>query len=591
MILELLRWRWNRMRRAKVAAALREVNERLDILTRNSERDFLAVGAKLEDILVRARAKAETLTCATDAVSGQQGQTLADTLDEVARWATQATNSADCGTLLEGLSPVVLAVNAPARSLKHTVRTLRVMGVVTRVESARLGSRASDFAALAGQVGGLAAGIDEKSDVILQAVESMGRLLEETRGTAAQLERRQQAELLRLVAECSIGLQELYSQQERVAAVSQSAQDGYQQVVTVVGDVVVALQVHDSTRQRVEHVRAALAQLVEGVSARPPSAGAEALSRAVELQAAQLREARQVFLDSVARIRAELDRLEETVAGFARLARELSGDSSPSQASGVEKHYAAVGSAIAEWAESRRGLASVAAKVSEACARMSGFVSEIENVGLRTLWLALNAEVQAVRLAESGAVMESVAEGIREVSQGASANAAGVGQGLREVEAAVGRVASGLGDERTAAGQVEAMASRINELGASLHRGNAEGQRMLASIADDGNALSREIAALRQSITVDQVMEQESSACLESLEGAVSQARLAARTSAPEHRSVLIGQVAKTYTMHAEREVHDSFFAGGSQPSKANAEKTAACPNAVSELGDNVELF
>ena len=159
----------------------------------------------------------------------------------------------------------------------------------------------------------------------------------------------------------------------------------------------------------------------------------------VALQSAQLREAREAFLAAVGKIKTELEAIGETFAGLAWTARELAGAAPGVTAHfdrDLERHAAGIEQAVAEWVASRRALGEAAGEVDRACASMSGFVAEIESVGQRMLRLALNAQIQAVHLAASGVVMEALAEGIREVSQKASASAAAAGESLREVETA-----------------------------------------------------------------------------------------------------------------------------------------------------------
>jgi methyl-accepting chemotaxis protein len=587
MIRETLRWRLNRPARARLAASLRKVSERLAVVAHLTEQDFLAVGGKLEGIVVRTRAEADKLATLLEAMGGEREDKLALALDEVSTWALQAERAAGCGEMLADLVAVVRTVSTPLIKLRSMVRSLRVMGVMTRIESARLGPEAAGFDVLAGEITALAADIDIKSDAILSAANGLCQLLEKSRETAAQLERRQQEELGTLMAASSAGLEDLRRERERIGAISLSARGGYEKVAAEIGEVVVALQFHDSTRQRIEHVDAALTELAEGFGGNSALIGAAPAVQGVQLQAAQLNEARQSFVAAADKIRTDLDGLRDTLGGFVQTARELAGTAGgggPSLAEGLERHFSSVGAAVSEWIASRRTLAEAAGKADRACIEMAGFISEIETVGIVMLRLALNAEIQAAQLARSGAVMETVAEGIREVSQEASESAGSAGLALRGVDVAARRLTETLNESADSGfGQAGGVASRIQEVVSELQSANAGNRRLLECIAGGGAALEQEIAALRDGFVADAVMSEISSACLESLdEVAATVGAMAGVVAAQAPAGGLdLGQA--SYTMHAEREVHASFTGAPPGP--------VLQPPSESDFGGNVELF
>ncbi len=585
MIAARLRWSLARPARTRLASSLREVNRSFEELTRSTEQDFLLVGGRLQEIVTRARTEAETLASLGGDLSGERRQALAESLDQVLAWAGQARQESDGTELFQELGGALAAVRTHLRDLKSMVRSLRVMGVVAAIESARLGERAAGFAALAGEVGGLASAIDEKAEAMLETAGALCGQLRRTRTRAGQLEQVQASDLLRTVTRCSRGLEVLRAEQERTEGVARQAQAEYKQVQAVIGEVVQSLQSHDATRQRIEHVELELEQLATRLDA-SKGGGAGVSPQIVELLATQLGEAARSFLDCVGDIRANLSRLAGTVRALARMARELLGrasDTGQSLTGEVEAHYSAVGSAIAEWTSARRALAGAASSVGEACARMSVHNAEIESVGVRMLWLALNAEVQAVQLAGSGAVMEAVAEGIRGVAQQASANAAAVSLALREVESRAQRLAAVLGGNgQSSVEGADILTARIRELEANLRARGVESSRLLEAIAAGSEVLAAEISTLSEGITAHEAMSSVSSRCLRSLEQIA-----ACPILATADRGANLHGLRDRYTMHAEREVHDSFAR-----TAAPAEDSPIAPPATgSEYGDNVELF
>jgi hypothetical protein len=581
-----LRWRLDRAGRADAASRLRAVNLRLGELMQSTEHDFLAVGGALDHISAGVRKQLETLQQFSQTPDGGEGKLLSGTLDEAVHWAGSRRQDSGWAGALGELLPLAEAIRSPLLDLGKTTRALRVMGVVARVEAARLGTRAAGFEALAEELGSLAGGVERRADAISEGVADLGAVLRGARSAMERLECRQREDLRRLLAESAAGLNEVRAGHERAAEVSAAASAGYGKVTDGVGEIFTALQFHDSTRQRLEHVQSALALLAAEIGGRRGIEPQVAV-RSLELQVAQLHESRRSFLDSVGKVKADLDGLSELARRFAGSARGLSETLEAHARAGAlsaRGRCEGVAEAIAEWIGSRKDLLGTAARVGESCARISAFTCEIEAVGVRMLWLALNAEVQAVALLESGTVMESVAECIRGVSQQAAANAARVAEGLQRMHAAVAGLTGRLrADGNGTVREAESVEANVRELARRLDAAGAGHTALLTAIAEGGELLATEIADLSGGITADQGMDGAAEECLAALGGVAALARQAAGRRSGEAAPLVSAR--ERYTMHAERAVHDSF-AG-----RTESAPPPAAAGSGSELGGNVELF
>lgn len=559
---------------------LRGVSQTLSSLSTSTEQDFLVVGGKLEEVVNGARQKADALCGLSAVVDGAQGQALTAALDQVTAWAGAAeTESSD--SALEELLKIARSLSRPLGNLKNTVQLLRAMGVLMLVESARLGSQTSDFHVLAEDVKALAASVDQKSDVILDAVDALSRLLRNAQATAIGLHREQQARMVRVVSESTAGLHDLHAEHDAIAEVSRNAQAGFQRVVSGIGNLVVSLQFHDSMRQRLEHIAEALTSVIDEESGSLASTAVPVL----ELQAAQLNDASCSFQKAMDQVRGNLKELKDTVANFAETAREIAANGSAHSAIEKDDRFSGISEVVAEWSESRRGLTEAAGEACRACSQMSGWAAEVETVGRHLFRLAVNAEVEAFRASSSGTVMVAVADTLRSVSRDASDCASGVIRVLREVEASATGLASSLaGDLASRSQRASDMAAQIRGAVSELRDKNSQSRSALHSIALDGDALAQEIAALQEGLTADRMLAETSSSCLDSLESVAAELRSAAGDPDAEQHAAMLHRALRTYTMQAEREVHESL-AGGV------AVVSAAASQSANELGDNVELF
>lgn len=568
-----------RARHDSIAANLTKVIESLRNLAGSTEQEFLKLGAELERFVAGAGEQRREIASMVDAINATSGAKLGQVLEDVSRWTAQVGVSQTHVRQLRQLVLIVRAVGDPLKSLDQAVRALRVTGVITRVESARLGSQSGGFDALAAEVASLADAIEAKSNAILEAVLGLCDFLQKTERGAAEFNSRQQAGIGAMMAECTGSFRELEDERLRVEDLTRSTQARYAALTSEIGNMVAGLQSHDSTRQRIEHIVEEL-----DTARRALAAGCSPSAELIELQTAQLDQTRSTFLEAVSGIQSDLGRFREIIAESTRAARELLGaraDAGPGFLGNLETHLAAIVSAVSEVSESRRAAASAASDVQQACTRMTGFVAEIETIGGRMLRLALNAEIQAVHLAGTGVVMEAVAEGIRSTSGSASQNARAAGQALRDVEATAAKM-NALAANEADMGMACELAAQVRQITSELHLAGQHSTRMLESIAEASQRLSAKIAVLEEGIAASQVFGELSESCIASLRE-ISTLLKPVRGKTKGAGATLARATTK-YTMRAEREVHNEFIGAG-------------CPHADpwapqgSEFGENVELF
>ena len=101
------------------------------------------------------------------------------------------------------------------------------------------------------------------------------------------------------------------------------------------------------------------------------------------------------------------------------------------------------------------------------------------------------------------------------------------------------------------------------------------------SLAAHGDALAGDIQALRSGVDVDRVLADISADCL----GALAKIDAPVRAGELAERRSALRRTEGSYTMHAERHVHDAFTGAGA------IRAAAPVSEVVSEFGVNVELF
>ena len=266
-----------------------------------TERKFLAIGNSIEQavaVLARLAATFEALVAAmqSDAViKAQQSLALA-----TAEAATRADAPANQAAALERLAQVTNAINVRITAMRQIARHVDILAINARLMSAGMGEAGDDFLGFAAEIRRSAKLAQDTLEQIGQELTNAGKQLAVARaGVLAFAERHGDA--LRTIPQRLAAAVETFRAREQLAAtaattVAARTADIHQQV----SGMIVALQLGDITRQRIEHmqeVAAALLQLASPASLAQsewrtlsPGTIATLLQAGCKLAAAQLRD-------------------------------------------------------------------------------------------------------------------------------------------------------------------------------------------------------------------------------------------------------------------------------------------------------------
>ena len=132
----------------------------LDHLNRNTEQDFLRIGDKLGEFIKAVNLISCDLKALASLISGEHGlrvsQALTSALDHSREMAARVEEG---NALLSGMRQESRLLKQNLSGFERTVSIFRTLGVLTRIETARLGSSGVDFGYLADDVKHLAADV------------------------------------------------------------------------------------------------------------------------------------------------------------------------------------------------------------------------------------------------------------------------------------------------------------------------------------------------------------------------------------------------------------------------------------------------
>ena len=622
---------------------LDQAGERIMEMTTGTEGEFLRIGEKLQDIHQRARAMSKLSGAAAEQLSGDSILSQMEGLKRILRQIGDENESSLGGSAtIASILQRLKEVHVHLESFDKIVRNLRVLCNLIRIESARLGNRHEGFAALGDDVQGLIAHVDTGSSTLRIRTEEIINLLAEHLALAQEFETSQQENTKLILDQSSRSIREMEMRHELSSQVIKDAAIRWKQISGSVGEVVSSLQFHDITRQRMEHVREGLMELLgegENASELPeresfitwPLRGGlknngkrdttEVISKAMvtcELQAAQLQHAREDFAGAGERIGENLYRISSAISVMSediQKAAGASGEKEDTYFSELEASLAKLMEAIGAFTEMNRKMSGSMLQVAHAMGEMASFIRDIQKVGIAMRITALNACIHAAHIGDSGLALGVLADSIHDLSvntEGSidiiSTNLASIGVEAESLARQGGRY-----DQERLERENTSLLDQVKSLMKPLRQMDEELSDLLQRFDSDGTALQQEIEEMAAYLRVHDEMDRGIGAVVTSLQEVTGEMRAALPAGSDLTKAAVLGDMAARYTMDQEREIHMAVTraapvaAIGILPMSAEEEverdshegtraDTESAPAPAEggddeDLGDNVDLF
>jgi hypothetical protein len=576
-----------------IEAVIAQQENALDRLSARIERQFIQIGetlpaqAALAQTLAHHGARLVTLSGGEGPATDPAAQAVAfanRTLASIAACSRERRELLECLGTYQARTARLLDEES---QVGRILAPLRVIQTFFRIESARLPAEMqSGFHALSSEIPKFEQQVRETFGRHAASLSDTCRHIEAARQqmhTDGEAQERtlqeDRSRLQRTLQDCAAGAHQLRERHQRLAELVNGVDREARQLV-------VSLQYQDITRQKMEHIRAALAGLRQPAGSGVARRGSrEHCGDVCALEAAQC--------DAV---RADLDRALGTIDRGARTIRDhLAGiaadgwsrDRFPAALAAAAQRVAAIETAL----DGIQALAPAAlAGTEQALAVIGSFETVAADVATTARdmaesmrLIALNAQVLAAQAGDAGAGLlvlaertYEISEEIRRVTEAISREFADASAALATVLAQRDRMEAHARDCRDA---FETEGVTVRE---ALARGREETVSAITAIADGLEQFARHHATITAALA-------DRAGLLESL-GKVrgDLAALAPRAGAssrPTDRPAA-AHLAQRYTMASEREVHAAVCGAAAVVDAASA-PAASAPG----LGDNVELF
>ncbi len=580
-----------RASREAIAGAVAE----LTLFQSGSEKVFLLAASRLGELQRQSRELVDSAKSAAGLSAGRGEKSPVEHLvQELAQLEQHlAVARAASGASIEPLRGVLSRLEKLAKSspeFRRFAQTLNMLSVNIHVENSRASGHRVGMETVAVDIRELGKRVEPRFAAILTQASSLRRLAEGALGATEQFLGRQSKSSADMIAEVRDGVASMRALASSAAAIADEAGVTSDNVVSSISQVLTSLQIHDVTRQMIEHaieelgafeqeVNASLAQ----VAARPEPWLAHA-SVLCQLEAAQLRSARRKLVAALGDIARNLGQVSGRLVGLGKATQKLERgeDLRGSPLEKISRGVAEATRTFEEHLEHEKQTGVAVERVSQTVQDIASGLRDIEGIGIEVKFIALNALIKSSMLGSQGRVLSVLSSAVRTLSVEVVQATQGVSKILKEIAAA----GVGLKDSAQAAQIAEgaAIASGLEEIVRELGRFHQRLRAGIAGLTTGGAQVQVEVDQL-----VQKLEEQTQAAdALEGIEDALERAGAAAAqlvSAAELARARDLSSAFARYTMHDERVTHQ----GVTQTKSAPAPQT---PNSQgSELGDNVELF
>lgn len=583
------------------------VIEMLRQMAGTTEDEFLQIGSRLQSFYQRSADISGMADQLVSVVSGENvasltfrlQQIMADMEEYLANARSRSSES--CCTL--GQVQVLLDnLSEPLEGFQKMNKSLRMLSISTKIESARLGEVGSGFVNLALDVEKLSYQVNEKSAAILAHRHLLATMISDNLVAVRSAGTDQDVMVSASLKGMSANLAELVAVNGRCTRFGSTVAAISTEVTDSLSEVVASMQMHDMTRQKFEHVVEALERLLGDLADVRISGTDSGHLRGLivetgdvcELQAAQLRFAAHELYTAVCTI---VDHLREIARRQSVIAQEtvtITGTTDSTGSSFVDvmsRGMAAVTAVLTSCATGDRHMSAIMKKVAQTIDEIAVFVTDIEAIGSEIDLIALNSQIKAALTGPEGAALGVLAEAIKRLSDEAVRQTNSVAETLTGIHAVTEHLLAYADNEEDQLGtRVASMQDELAVILQTMGTMNSEMYSVLSVLNERVLTLTGDVEQTTAGVDVHERTKVLADGALADLERIVIQSRQIEPAS--NEFKANLRHMEEHYTMESERHIHE-VMARKRSGQEAVVVRSAAnvTSNAASEFGDNVDLF
>jgi hypothetical protein len=565
------------------------------------EARFVNMGGRLGTAVDTIGTLTRTFDRLADELKGENLFGATQALSQImSRVAALSRVQDDGRTTLGKLAGLTSGIERRVLQIGKAVGNIGMLAINARIEAVKIGSAGIDFAGFTTEIGRTLQLARTSLDLFTGELRGVDGHLRRAVTSQLELAQRQAATIRSVPLRLAASIDAITDRGERAVAAASAVAQKSRQVGQSISNAVMALQIGDITRQRLEHVDYALGVIAvilapEGGAQRGRQddwSGLTARQRdalAIEcsgLLAAQVLDAADEFDHEVARILASIQDLATDAEAILQLGDAAVGATDDHRGTfigEVKGQVAEVDALLKGLGAARRDADAVAVSVSEATTRLVGHAGTLWSLEEDIRIMGLNTSLKCGRLGDSGRPLMVIAQELRVYSNQIAVEASAVTAALDGMVSEAGSLSGG--DQRETTADIVAVATIMAESVSRLQEAGESLADALATLAHDTEG----VAELLRDTAARAVQHEELSASLRSVAANLANATMVADqgdASATAEADRMMELIMGSYTMQRERMVHDRHSPGRPDAAAAVIPKAATRQTTPVEFED-----
>ncbi len=588
--------------RKNISKNLSSIKSLIEEIITNSENDFISIGSYLRTFLNESKAITNASITSVKVLSEDLFSKgiieLEELLEQLNSYLNRFSNEIkidkeDLTIVLENC----VQINDEVSQFRNIVKQLKILGVSTKIESERLGSRDLGFMALANGVETLSEVIDKKSTEIKKQSAFLITEINSIIRNLTKIEHVQSEQSELILNTTSSAIEIFRSKNSKCCHILNGISESSEDVSINISEVVTSIQMHDITRQKFEHVNSAVELIGEKTNANLHIEENELIENLYQtkdtcyLQAAQVQDANSEFCKSVLAIIDSLRIVEESVTRMFEFSNELfitNIQSSGGSFLEMEEKLSFILDELIKNIKLSTELSRSIIGIINIVERLTKVISEIEELGAEIEIIALNSRIRSIRTGNEGLALSVISEAIQNLSIRTKELSSKINLFLRKINVAAIKLKNSSSEEirKINSDELTSFDIEIKNLLDKLQISEKDEASSLETMKIKVANLKNSITELLSNLSIQEKVNHISNKCIDLFGEIIKEIELL-----PEIESVNKINIAShlnLYTMNREREIHESLLSESKySPIKTNNRNKSA----KNDFGDNVELF
>jgi hypothetical protein len=574
------------------SAVLLNLSELLDGLKARVAEEFMALAAALQVNSLHVREITAASHKATGSETVQRSSHSIAVLQGVLADSASVTEMVATSTVK--MSEILVHMNrvqAPLGRLTKMSTLLRIVSVLSRIESGRIDSCLVDISGLSHDIDSLAADVERHIDEILLDASILSGLLRNGVGELDRFGEQERVGANDLITRTQALLSPALTRAEASQVAARTIDEQYQSFHRATDKVVMSLQSEDLSRQRVEHVQEALRSVAARLDA---GDSAQSCASILILQRAQLVGTRDLLAGSVQTIHAALlslgPQIQELVSKTTILAHQTDEDGR-SFATLIDSEFDTVAGVFQRCSSSASSVVSIVNSVLPSVEKMTGHACALEAIEVSIHLISLNATVKTSQLGSEGAAMGVLASELQTITAERGGDTVQVLTDLAAIREALAKITQGRTITEGSSIMINGGGDRISgELAALSLAVTSESHNMvlrLEEVRHLAEAICSDLTSGAELAVRTASLTERFDDLLGGFDQAFARLGLSGGIPAADPGIHYAEHLSNLYSMESERVLHHQTF-GVEAPGYS---AITPCPADVSEFGDDVELF